>query len=313
LQRTIDVFVPNQEYYAPSKSIVTVIIGHDAYLTSWAFPHMRDKYLLYIDVLGFRNLARTNPQRVYDLYRVVASLNVHDSDSFAAIVFSDTIIIYNTSEPIDGPDSASAVMFLCEFAQDFLYRLTGYELFFRAVLTRGPFEHYYLNQVPCFFGEALIDAYQSEKQIKATGLFIHNSCQPYNRIYATTRFDDTWSFVFLTQRMTELEDMHFGLLPLNKIEALDTDLPWLLGPEVLYLKAIYENATSQTDASVREKYSNAWSLYARRYPVATETLVSEKFSLSAVSPDFDWQQLLNRTPEDYAWASRRRNVSTPER
>jgi hypothetical protein len=274
---------------------------------------MRDKYLLYIDILGFRDLARTNPQRVYDLYRVVASLNVHDSHSFAAIVFSDTIIIYNTSEPIAGTDRASTVMFLCEIAQDFLYRLTGYDLFFRAVLTSGSFEHYYLNQVPCFFGEALIDAYESEKQIKVTGLFIHKSCQRYNRIYATARLDDTWSFVFLTQRMTELEDMHFGLLPLNKIEALDTDMPWLLGPEVLYLKAIYENAQSQADATVREKYSNAWSFYAQRYPVATETLVSHKFSLTAVSPDFDWQKLLDRTPEDFIWASRRRNISTPER
>ena len=38
---------------------------------------MRDKYLLYIDVLGFRDLVRSDLTRVYDLYRVVANLNVH--------------------------------------------------------------------------------------------------------------------------------------------------------------------------------------------------------------------------------------------
>lgn len=54
---------------------------------------MRDKYLLYIDILGFRELARTSQDRVYDLYRVVASLNVHMHSAFEAIVFSDTIVI----------------------------------------------------------------------------------------------------------------------------------------------------------------------------------------------------------------------------
>jgi hypothetical protein len=274
---------------------------------------MLDKYLLYIDILGFRNLARTSPDRVYDLYRVVASLNVHRHSAFAAIVFSDTVVIYNTSELVTGHDRAYTVMSLCEFAQDLLHRLIGRDIAFRAVLTVGPFEHYYLNEVPCFFGTGLIEAYDTEKSIKATGLFINKSCLPYNQIYPTAPLDDIWNFVFLTQRMSDLEEIYDGLLPLVPTVAVKTDMGLLLGLEVLHLKTIYDHAENHPDTKVRAKYAKTWSFYAQRYPTSTETLIAANFSLSAVSPDFDWQPLLDRTPEDFDWASRRRNVSTPER
>lgn len=204
-------------------------------------------------------------------------------------------------------------MYLCEVAQDFLHRLIGRDLAFRGVITTGPFEHYYLNQVPCFFGTALIEAYDAEKEINATGLFIDKSCRPYNRVFPTLPLDDTWSFVFLTQRMSELEDHYYGVLPLPSITAVSTDMGSLLGLEVLHLKAVYDHAQTHPDMKVRDKYAKTWSFYAQRYPMSTETLIAKNFSLLAVSPDVDWQPLLDRTPEDFNWASRRHNVSTPER
>jgi hypothetical protein len=274
---------------------------------------MRDKYLLYIDILGFRGLARNHPDRVHDLYRVVASLNVHRHSAFAAIVFSDTILIYNTAELVTNHDHAYTVMYLCEFAQDLLHRLIGRDVAFRAVLTSGPFEHYYLNEVPCFFGSALVEAYDAEKTIKATGLFINESCQRYNQIYATAAFDGTWSFVFLTQSMSEVEDVYEGILPLAPTVAVNTDTGLLLGLEVLHLKTVHDHAQTFPDMEVRAKYAKTWSFYSQQYPTSIETLLASDFSLSAVSPDLDWRPLLERTQEDFEWASRRRNVSTPER
>jgi hypothetical protein len=59
---------------------------------------MDDHYLLYIDVLGFKKLVDEAPDRVDDLFEIVASLNLHQHHDFAAIVFSDTILVYNITQ-----------------------------------------------------------------------------------------------------------------------------------------------------------------------------------------------------------------------
>src|SRR5271169_2114681 len=102
------------------------------------------------------------------------SLHVHTHPSFRAIVFSDTILVYNTEGQDAAFDRHYLVMYLCEFAHDLQQRLTEKDIFFRAVLVKGAFHHYELNGIPCFFGEALIRAYLSERTIKAIGLFMHN-------------------------------------------------------------------------------------------------------------------------------------------
>ena len=51
------------------------------------------------------------------------------------------------------------VWYLIEFAEDLQHRLTGQDVYFRAVLTTGDFSHYPLENIECFFGEALIRAY----------------------------------------------------------------------------------------------------------------------------------------------------------
>ena len=105
---------------------------------------MRDEYLLYIDILGFTELAESSSDRVEDLYRVIASLNVHEHPDFATIVFSDTILVHCATNVRSEDSRRYVVMYLCEFAQDLLVRLCGRGVTFRAVLTYGAFEHYYL-------------------------------------------------------------------------------------------------------------------------------------------------------------------------
>jgi hypothetical protein len=269
-----------------------------------------DKYLLYIDILGFRELVRADPARVTDLYQVVASLNAHRHESFATIVFSDTILVYNLAEVTTEHDREYAVMYLCEFAQDLLHRLVGRSVTFRAVLTSGSFEHYYLDKVPCFFGTALIDAYEAEKAIKAIGLFMHRSCLPHNRIFPTRAIDGlaSWSFVFLTQQMTEFENLWQGELPLPAIAAIDMDMGWFLGPEILYLAFLFEQAKTHPDPLVRAKYQTTWFYYSQQYPLSTKSLVAADFDLSAVSPEFPWERLRAGLSESYARASRRRTI-----
>ncbi|MGH9654682.1 MAG: hypothetical protein ACRD6B_14600 [Bryobacteraceae bacterium] len=66
----------------------------------------------------------------------------------------------STSNARSLEDVRYMVMFLCEFAQDLLYRLIGRDIHFRAYITCADFAHYALENVKdVFYGEALIEAY----------------------------------------------------------------------------------------------------------------------------------------------------------
>jgi hypothetical protein len=112
---------------------------------------MPERYLLYIDMLGFSDLVLKRGG-VGDLYKIIDSLNVHKHSAFKTIAFSDTLLVYNTYEPNTADDRRYAVMFMCEFAQDLFYRLVPRDLHFRAFLTKGEFEHQYLPHLQAFYG-----------------------------------------------------------------------------------------------------------------------------------------------------------------
>jgi len=113
---------------------------------------MQEKFLLYIDILGFSDLINSE-KGTRDLYKIIDSLNVHSHDVFQTIVFSDTIVVYN-KEPVEDRKTAEYVVcYATEFAEDLHYRLIGKNIYFRAMLTYGEFEHYTLRNIECFFGK----------------------------------------------------------------------------------------------------------------------------------------------------------------
>jgi hypothetical protein len=259
------------------------------------------RYLLYIDILGFSDLVQRSSEAVQDLYEVIVSLNAHRHDAFKTIIFSDTILIYSRSGTDDTATKSYLIMFLCEFAQDLQDRLTGRNVVFRAVLVRGAFRHYELNSVPCFFGQALIEAYRAEKEIKAIGLFIHKSIENDCDVFDTRAYNDNFSFVYITQSIGQIERFH-GKLPLDRFELEQTDLIWRLTPEVLYLHQIYVQMQNHPNETVREKYANTWKLLRIQYPNTTEQLVAVNFNLDSVCPGASWKEVLARYPEDCSYA-----------
>jgi hypothetical protein len=265
-----------------------------------------DRYLLYIDILGFSDLVRGDSPRIHDLYEVIASLNVHRHQAFHAIVFSDTILVYNTSGGGTVEDRRYLVMFLCEFAQDLQDRLVGREIFFRAVLVRGEFIHYELNSIPCFFGTSLIDAHRSEKKIPAIGLFAEKGIVHDSNIFETAAFDDKYNFVFITQTLNTIEDFYGGVFPISRMVLEESDLIYLLVPEVLHLKRIAHWAKEHNEEHVREKYANTLALYKARYPATLKSLEENEFRLEAISPSCRWSEILSRYPQNYAWAVKTR-------
>ena len=149
---------------------------------------MPERFLLYIDVLGFGELSASDPRRVDDLFEIVASLNLFKHDGFAATAFSDSVLVHEVDELRVDYDRSCAVMYLCEFFKDLLHRTAGRQISFRAVLTAGEFEHYRLNDLPFFYGPALIRAYKAEKRLPVTGLLMDHACQKHCDIFSTRPF-----------------------------------------------------------------------------------------------------------------------------
>src|ERR1700686_3886450 len=116
------------------------------------------KYFLYIDILGFSDLVM-GQGRVRDLYERFDNLNAHRHPSFQAIVFSDTMLVFNKDDlQWDDNDKSALVTRLCEFAGDLFYRLVSQDIHFRAYICCGEFEHSKMKHIDAFLGPALIRA-----------------------------------------------------------------------------------------------------------------------------------------------------------
>jgi hypothetical protein len=260
---------------------------------------MTQKYLLYIDVLGFSDLVRDRPEEVRRLYRIIENLNCHKHDTFRVIVFSDTILVYNREDPFTDQEHSYIVMYLIEFAGDLLYSTIGKNFFFRAVLVHGEFEHVRPRQVERFFGRALIKAYQDEKKIAATGLFIDAEAQRHNDIFPVAPFNDEYSFVYLNQSLGRLESGQFGRIPVPKDLLRDVDGQWDLAKDFRLLADIHSLMQSHADQRVRDKYRATWNMYEQQYPKVVALLEKNKFDPKCISLDLDWRDAIKRIQDGY--------------
>lgn len=248
---------------------------------------MSDRFLLYIDILGFAEMTRKEPRKVARTYAILDSLNVHRHEAFKTIVFSDTVLVYNPELAKTNEDSNYYVWYLIEFAEDLHHRLTGQDVYFRAVLTSGGFSHYALKHIDCFYGEALIAAHVREKSIPSIGLFLDNKCAKYNKYFRTEPFDNNCSFVFLTRSIENLTTYTGDKYPVKDwgIQDQAPFMPW----EVNFLRDVYTNMRSHKDPSVRSKFLTAWDFYSKRYPGLTQALVQGSFSLSYIGGNSAWE------------------------
>ncbi|NRF65316.1 hypothetical protein [Vibrio coralliilyticus] len=263
---------------------------------------MNNKFFLYLDILGFTELVRNDRARIDDLYEVIASLNANNHHAFKVVVFSDTVVVYNVDGGDTPADAKYLVMFMCEFVRDLMHRLMGREIYFRAVITHGDFTHYELNGIPCFFGNALVDAYNSEKQLKAIGLFIDKKVSQYCDIFNYKQYNENFDFVYVTQSLDEIEIWGGSGFPIPSDMIECTDSKWFLAPELDHvlsmLKGAYDNHFPD---SVRLKYKASWDMYCKHYPNITSELAKSR-SITSISPNVGWKEVFDRHPEDCSYA-----------
>ena len=258
---------------------------------------LMDRYFLYIDILGFADLVLNEPERVKDLYEIISTLNVHRHESFGTIVFSDTILVYPKIERNIGRQTdAYFVMYLCEFAQDLLYRLANRNIWFRAILTQGKFTHYLLNEIPCYYGPALVEAYLGDKKgnLDAVGLFMDRRCTQRSTVFDSASFNGRYDFVYLWQSLDDFEPNGLYSFPFeNALEVSEADLQWKLAQDALMLRNIARNRAA-TDDRVAQKHKNTWKLLHARYGKILDALEADNFNPRVFCPKYDWTAAIER-------------------
>jgi len=260
---------------------------------------MDEKLLLYLDILGFSELV-SKPDEVKELYAIVDKLNVFShKPQFECIVFSDTMLVYN-SVPLSPRDRSTAIMWMCEFAQDLFYRLIGRDLHFRALLTEGVFEHSRLENIQSFFGEALVQAYRYESKITATGLFMDKRLVPHSDIFKTDPYDAQYEYVHLMQRLGAIE-LQPKAFPIEGWILTCTSVEYLLAYDFTYLRNIHRHMTNPAlPGPVRAKYITTWQLIRSRYAKLLDTLEANSFDPASIA-SLDWTEPMRRvgTPDGF--------------
>lgn len=264
---------------------------------------MTDRFLLYIDILGFSEMTRKDPRKVARVYSILNQLNSHHNESFKTIVFSDTVLVYNVMPADSDRDREYYVWYLTEFAEHLHHMLTGQDIYFRAALVAGDFFHYRLENVECFFGGALIDAYNAEKDIPSLGLFMDSACAGYNQYFRLAPFNDKFSFVYLNRHLEYLNQRCQGKFPALPDLLADSPAPFLPW-QVRFLKDIHTLMRNHPSPHVRTKFLNAWDFHYKRYPEMLQALLSHGFSLKALGYPSAWNEEVDRMEKDIKYYKR---------
>ncbi len=252
---------------------------------------MQTRMFLYIDLLGFSDMIKTG-YPVGDIYAHIDALNLHRDNDFTCIVFSDTILVYG--KEFWSENKAQAVMWLAEFAQDLFYRLIPLNKHFRAFVTEGEFEHQQMKNIEAYYGKALVDCYETEKQVNAMGVFLDSSLVRYSDVFRTTPYNDRCSLVHVMQALgaLDLSSTIFGStenitfpIPGELVDGWEFRISY----EVRYVENIYKGSIDDSAGpKVRQKFENTLELLRIRHPLLVDTLVAKKFDLNELATGIDW-------------------------
>jgi hypothetical protein len=265
---------------------------------------MTDRFLLYIDILGFTDMVRKEPRKVARIYSILDSLNVHKHNSFKTIVFSDTVLVYNIEPASNDAEREYLVWYLTEFAEDLHHRLTGQDIYFRAALVAGDFSHYDLKHIECFYGTALISAYLAEKDIPSLGLFMDHECAKYNQFFHLAPFNADYSFVYLNRSLEQLNKHTGGHFPVEDYQMHMGDIAPYVTWQVRFLQDIYNQMRNHRVPHVRTKFLAAWDFYKQRYPEMLGVLEENDFSAHSLGRAPDWDNLDQYMKRDISYFKR---------
>ena len=264
---------------------------------------MLDRFLLYVDLLGFSDLVMTKPEVVPRILETLDSSPAHTHPDFTALQFSDTLLVFNEPAAISENDKHYCAMFLCEFAQDLQHKLLGSNAFIRATVTYGPLDdsestsNRQLKNIRAVWGEALIKAYRAERNIQAIGTFVDTTVEPYMQVFEIHPYDpqeriwfvDTATYLRSFFSQDNNEDFSFA-----EQEVVSTANEGLLIKDLYYLKLLFENSHDTTyPPKIRAKYLTTWEIYRLKYRGLCKRLQEVNFDFSKII-DIDWKPWIDQ-------------------
>lgn len=221
-----------------------------------------ERLFLYIDILGFEELVRTNKPKVDEIFRTFDGLKVFEHPALQTVVFSDTILVFNKDEnwPIH-----YYCTYLTEYAQQLFYRLSRINIFFKAIILKGDFNYSNLNNISAYHGLALINAYHDEKELEGFGLYVDKAISNEIVTFEKVTFTEKYDYVFLCQSILNLYNHTAGVLPIEDLNIFsDTDTYFLIDEDLRFLREIEYIKQQHPVSKVRDKYQKVYQVYKDR-------------------------------------------------
>jgi hypothetical protein len=237
------------------------------------------RYLLVISILGFSSLVEESRKKVRSLFKVIDSLEVHNHRFFNTVVNADKIIIYNNDEPMNESDHRYFVMYACEFVQRLIYKTLKFNVYYRAILTYGEFEHYTMQNIEPMWGRAYNFAIQKLQEIECLGLFIDRRIKKHNYVFVTRPYDPEIDFLYLNQSLDRLEyDFEHGDVNIQ-YKYNETDRYHSLEDDIRYLKQIHHLMLDSYDPLVRSVFLATWQFFKLQYKRVLAVVEYQDFDL----------------------------------
>ena len=262
---------------------------------------MNERFLLYIDLLGFSDLVHAKPTAISDIFDALDRSQAHSHGDFEVIQFSDTLLVFNNKNPANDYDKHYFTMYLCEFAQELQYMLLSRDTFFRGLVTCGQFEDTgsspnSYTHIRAFWGKGLIHAYRTTNSIQAIGLFVDDHIKPHMRVFPTHPYDDRNHVWFVDT--TSVSRQEFGYMTskhdipnaMNYVRLCG--LEQLLAYDLLFLRRLFEFSHNNTLAPrVRTKYLTTWEMYRQEYSILCQAIEDAEFDFKRLF-SYDWEPMI---------------------
>lgn len=245
-------------------------------------------HFAYIDILGFRNLIKAEPEKVDELFRRIDNLNAHVDSFYKVIVFSDTILIYNKANEAEQIHfGKSILMFLIEFTTDLLMSVLDLNIHFRALIIKGEFNFKAYKNIDAYYGQALISTYDYESKIKGIGIFLHNTLASENVTFNSVFYDTEYRFILPFRSLSIIKDFGTPDFPIKEYGIFEQLSE--LKETVQYFKLLFDYSQNiSLKDEVREKYTITYKLYKDNYLGLVQFLEENNFDHTKIPLHPNW-------------------------
>lgn len=242
-----------------------------------------NRAFLYIDILGFEYLVRTNPNKVDRIFAIFDSLKAHKHFALQTVVFSDTILVFNKD---DSRTTDYYCTYLVEYAQALFYRLSEINIYFKGILTFGEFNFSQMLNIQAYYGLALIDAYKDEGTLEGFGLYVNKQISDEIIVFDKVPFTEKYEYILLCQSLKNLYSATSGVLPVDINLLIETDTFFRIDEDLRFFREIEYIMLNHPVDKIKSKYKRVYDTYKADLPLFFKTFEEQGFLPFVINSDY---------------------------